>query len=93
MLLLSSADFFQIKLLKKYFRNTIRESKGLNLDQDQDKLFVKVISRLPDYRRVATRKDLSFMQRNLDDLLFILMVGLNIFYFNLINVKGFKIES
>ena len=35
MLLLSSADFFQSKCLKKSFRNTIRVS--LDLDPDQDR--------------------------------------------------------
>ena len=36
MLLLSSADFFQSYLFqKKYFRNTIRVSNGLNPDQNR----------------------------------------------------------
>ena len=48
MLLLSSADIFKIKVFKKkYFRNTIRVSNGLDsVDPDLGpKLFAKVISR------------------------------------------------
>ena len=57
MLLLSSADFFlKLTFSKKTFRNTIRVSNGLDLDQDRQnvgsKLFAKVISR----KQVAASK-------------------------------------